>query len=188
MTWLRMILPTAISIIVLAALRWTTPDYSTITGPIVTTGAVGQTKQARLFSVAVKAPQLAERLRFRSFGKEFIRDTGGIWAVVPVQAAARTTTTNIQGIAWMTADGRQYDHSNRIRGLPLLLKGRALQPGLPERGILIFELPRSALQGGSVLLSHVPSPPLDSQLRIALTGQIPTEVRQEIDLDDLTDR
>lgn len=184
MTQLRLIFAMVVSITVLAVLRWTTPDYSTITGPIVTGGALGETEEARSFTVLARIPQLARRLRFRSFGKEVSRDTSGVWAIVPVQVAARQITTNIQGIAWLAADGRQYDHSNRVRGATSLIKGRSLQPGLIERGLLVFELPRSALAGGALILSNVPSPQLDSQIRIALSGQVPTELAEEISLDD----
>jgi hypothetical protein len=168
-----------------AIIRWTTPDYSRITGPIVTGGAFGETEEARSFSVLASTPQLARRLRFRSFGKDVSRDTSGVWAIVPIRVAARQITTNIQGPAWLAADGRQYDHSNRVRGATSLIKGRSLQPGLPERGILVFELPRSALAGGALILSNVPSPQLDSQIKIALSGQVPTDVAEEINLDGI---
>lgn len=157
-----------IGVVVLALLRWTTPGYAILTGPIETAGQQGTRADAAEFSLKVDKLILSELLVFQRYGKKVERGTGGIWAVVAAEASAGPNTMMLAGVAIRGASGRIYMQSPRAEGAPQLLSGRPLQPGLVQRGIFAFELPADELAGAELVVSRDAYPRLSSQLAIAL--------------------
>ena len=151
---------------VLAALRWTTPSYAYLTGPISTSGAAFETVTGRTLAAEVGTVRLAKLLRSKLYGRGVERDTGGIWAVVDAKVEATRQTTSMYFAAWLGPSGRQYAATQRLEGAPNTLLGTTLQPGLPRRGIFIFELPPDEVEGGVLLLATSPLRTLDMELRL----------------------
>lgn len=152
----------------LALLRWTTPGYAVLTGPIETVGRQGAPVEGADFTFKVDKLILSELLVFPRYGKKVERGTGGLWAVVAAEASARRGTLLLGGVAIRGASGRIYEQSTRVDGTPQLLAGRELQPGLLQRGLLVFELPADEIKGAELLVSRDFSPRLSSQLAVAL--------------------
>lgn len=157
-----------IGIAVLALLRWTTPGYAVLTGPIETAGRQGARADTAEFSLKVDKLILSELLIFQRYGKKVERGTGGIWAVVVADVAAGPNTLMLAGVALRGASGRIYMQSPRAEGAPQLLSGKELQPGLPQRGLFVFELPADELAGAELVVSREAFPRLTSQLAMAL--------------------
>ncbi|QEN89855.1 hypothetical protein FZC33_27660 [Labrys sp. KNU-23] len=157
-----------IGIIVLALLRWTTPGYAVLTGPIETAGRQGTRAETGEFSLTVDKLILSELLIFQRYGKKVERGTGGVWAVVAAEVAGKHRTLMLGGIALRGASGRIYMQSARIEGMSQLLSGKELQPGLQQRGLFVFELPADELAGAELVVSREIFPRLTSQLAVAL--------------------
>lgn len=166
----------------LAVLGWTTPGYMTLTGPITVPGRVGETVAGRGFEVRVGEPRFARRIRTRQFGRVFERDTGGVWALAPVEAMATEETTTLAGAFWLGASGRRYVLTQRL-GPSVQLTTSSLEPGLKRSSVLVFEIPPDEAAGGALLLSRNPEPRLDSQLRIAMPATLdPSRAEDVVEL------
>lgn len=174
----------AVAALLLFALQQTTPGYSEITGPIRQAGIAGVTATARGFTVRVEKIMLAERLRWQSLSRSYERSTDGIWAVAIMTAEGKPGTTSLNGAIWQAASGLRFDASPRVGAFRGLLNGARLEPGLPQRGLLIFEIGRDAARGGALLVSEARWPRLDTQLRIALPDDH-IEQAEMLDLDTL---
>lgn len=154
--------------LLLLVLQRTTPGYGEITGPIPLHGASGETVAARTFLVTVDKAILAESLRWSAFGREQIRDTGGLWIAVHARLEARYETTTVASAIWRGPSGRHFEASRRVSGAPSALLGERLEPGLPRQGLFLFEVPADEARGGTLLISATRAPRLDSQARIVL--------------------
>ncbi|MGJ4857140.1 hypothetical protein ACN6KF_003125 [Labrys sp. La1] len=159
-----------IGIAVLALLRWTTPGYAVLTGPIETAGRQGTRAGTSEFSLKVDRLILSELLIFQRYGKRVERGTGGIWAVVAADVSGKQRSLMLGGVALRGASGRTYMQSPRIEGMSQLLSGKELQPGLRQRGLFVFELPADELAGAELVVSREVFPRLTSQLAVALDG------------------
>ena len=175
----------ALGVIVLAGLRWTTPGYAVLTGPLPSDGPAGVTVAARGFSVRIGDVELAKSLRYRAFGRTVERTSDGVFAVAHATVEATAQSTSLGGIAWEDAGGIVFAHSRRVDGAGALLLGKRLQPGLPQQGLFVFELPRGALKSARLLVSESAEPRLDSQARIRLPDDLPGRaVSEGLDLDE----
>ncbi|MFD1702215.1 hypothetical protein ACFSCV_04285 [Methylopila henanensis] len=150
------------------ALRWTTPVYAELTGPIPVHGAPGEWVEGRQLGAKVSGVRLAGRLRAEVFGRRIERTTSGVWAVVDLELRATVDSVMLHGARWVGPSGRAYAASRRVEGPPNLATGLTLQPGLARKAILVFELPADEVADGELRLSALPEPRLDSEIRIAL--------------------
>lgn len=155
-------------IVLLALLRWTTPGYAVLTGPIETTGRQGAPAQTAGFNLKVDKLILSELLIFQRYGKKVERSTGGVWALVTADASATNRTLMLAGVSLRGASGRTYMQSPRVDGMSQLLSGKELQPGLQQQGLFIFELPADELAGAELVVSREAFPRLTAQLAISL--------------------
>lgn len=168
---IRAFLVLASGAVLLAGLRWTTPSYAVLTGPIPTSGEQGETVAGRSFTAKVRDVRLADRLQAKLYGKTVERDTSGVWTVVSAEVEATAETSMVTAVTWLGPSGRHYVSTQRLEGLATLLETKPLQPGLPESGLFVFELPPDEVEGGVLLLSSAlryAEPRLDSELRIRL--------------------
>lgn len=154
--------------LLLAGMQRYTPGYAEITGPIPLRGTLGETLAGRTFTVRVDHVLLAEKLRFRAYGREVERDTGGVFALVIARLEAQPASVAIGGPIWRSAQGVRFVASPRVQGAPRLLGADRLEPGLPQRGVFIFEIPREAAAGATLLVAASRWPRLDTQAEIAL--------------------
>jgi hypothetical protein len=174
-----------LAVAVLAALRWTTPGYAVLTGAVPSDGRPGVTTAARGFTIRIGSIELGKSLRYRAFGKVVERSSDGVFAVAHATVAATVQSTSLGGITWEDANGVSFAHSRRVDGAGALLLGKRLQPGLPQEGIFVFELPRGELDGARILVSETIDPRLDSQARILLPTDLDGRpVSDRLDLDE----
>lgn len=162
----------AIAVTVLAGLalvgmRWSTPSYDVLTGPLYKHGAAGETVSAREFEARAEPPRFARRIAYTRFSKRTERDTSGVWAIVPLEIKATSETMTLMGVAWRGASGRLYAQTPRLGGAGLI-SDSTLQPGLRREGIALFEIPPDEAPGGALVLSRMSEPRLDSRLVIEM--------------------
>lgn len=157
--------------VLLAGMQRYTPGYAEITGPIPLKGNLGETLAGRGFSVRADKVLLAEKLRFKAYGREVERDTGGVFALVIARLEAQPASITIGSAIWRSAQGVRFVTSPRVQGVPRLLGTDRLEPGLPQRGLFIFEVPREAVAGATLLVASSRWPRLDTQVEIALPAK-----------------
>lgn len=161
-----------IGIIVTAALLYgmqrTTPGYTEITGPIARRGEFGQIVKARSFAIRIEKVMLADSLRWQAFGRSYERQTGGRWAVVVATAESTGQTETLAGAVWRSDSGLRFEPSQRVASLQGSLNSIRLEPGLPRRGVLAFEIGRNESRNAELLISADRWPRLDTRLEIAL--------------------
>lgn len=168
----------------LGAMRFTTPVYATLTGAIETSVRLDERAEARGFGAKVGAPRFAKRVRFRTFSKQIVRDTDGVFAVVPVELWATSETASLTGAFWAGPSGRSYAASGRLESVKALVTGKPMQPGLPRRGLIAFEIPADEATNARLKLSLIADPRLDSRLVVEATGAAAPRIEDELDLDD----
>lgn len=162
----------AVAAMLLAGMQRYTPGYAEITGPIPLRGDLGETLAGRGFTVRADKVLLAQKLRFKAYGREVERDTGGVFALVIARLEAQPSSINVGSAIWRSAQGARFVASPRFQGAPRLLGTDRLEPGLPRRGIFIFELPREAVAGATLLVAASRWPRLDTQAEIALPATL----------------
>lgn len=157
-----------VAIFALYVLQKSLPTYGDITRPIGVLGKTGTKVAARNFEIKVTQLRFARNIKLTAFGNEHSYGTSGIWAIVEAEAAARNETVTVMSAVWLGADGLRYLASERISNAPALLARQPLEPGLPQRVLMIFEFPESEMTRGTLLVARFPFQPLDDELRIAM--------------------
>lgn len=169
-----------IAIFVLYALQKSLPTYGEITSPIAIYGKAGEKIAARNFELTVTQLHFTRNIKLTAFGKEHSYATSGIWAVVEAEAAARNETITVMSAAWRSADGLRYLASERLNSAPALLGQQQLQPGLPQRVLMIFEFPESEMNNGTLLVARTSFQPLDDELHIAMESSAVPVIRDQV--------
>lgn len=169
-----------IAIFVLYALQRSLPTYGEITSPIATYGRIGEKIAARNFELTVTRLRFARTIRLTAFGKERSYGTSGVWAIVEAEAAARNETISVTSAIWLSADGLRYFATQRLNAAPALLGQQQLQPGLPQRALMIFEFPESEMNKGTLLVARTSFLPLDSELHIAMDSSAAPVIHDQV--------
>lgn len=159
------ILIVAIAAGLLAAMMWSNPNYARAIRPFVSTAAPGQTGQTRLIAGRFLSWQTADRIAFSAFGRDMLRDSGGLFLIVDLALSGTLRSTPVEAV-WIGASQRRYAATTRIQGLPRQLDSLCLQPGLESKTFAIFELPPDEVQGGALLLAQKQQQPLEGNLRL----------------------
>lgn len=174
----------AVAAVALAAMRFTTPGYATLTGPLDKSAKLGERAEGRAFGAKIGAPRFARRLRATMIAKSVVRDTDGVWVVVPARLWATSETATVMGAVWAGPSGRRFSADTRVDKVKALVIGKPLQPGLSLRGIIVFEIPADEIAHARLMLSLTSDPRLDTQLSVAVTGEGRQKIEDELDLDD----
>lgn len=146
------------------------PHYADLTGPIPARGTMDDTVRTRQFDLHVDKIVLARELVADDFGGRRKRlTTGGIWAVVTVDIAARKNTTTVAAATWQGPTGLRYRRTERLLPAPDL-PPLTVGPGFTRRGRLVFEIPPSQAADATLLVSNALFFALDSEARISLDG------------------
>lgn len=153
-------------------------DWWPPTGPFVTGSAVGERVDVSPVSVVVHGARAGTVLT--DFSADDGLTTDGVWVAVDLTAEALTEPSRVSEFALRDARGRSYRQTNRIAND---MSGRAFEPGISERGEVVFELPWDAL--GALVLVVSPNSPGSVMPRavgeVALTvgdvGEEPVEPR-----------
>lgn len=148
-------------------LQMSKPHYGDLIGPIPARGKLGDTVVGRSFEVHAEKIEFARTLKTDRFGETKILTTGGIWAVVTVEFAARAESTTIGVTSWRGPTGLTYDQTERLSFANGLLPV-ALDPGLPRKARLVFELRPDEASNATLLISEKLMAALDSQAEISL--------------------
>lgn len=154
----------AIGILALAALiTESRPDTLTSQRSFRVEGRLGTAVQGRDLRATVHGVTVARELRRSDAGEPVT--TSGRWVVVDLTVATDVEPSGI-GTADLELGERTYA-TRRVRGRDLT--GVIVQPGLPRRGLLVFEVPADAVNGTAVLaLARSGDPRLDSTLAITI--------------------
>lgn len=165
------------AIAILYGLQKTIPGYADITRPIPVRGTLDDRLTARTFELTATKITLAERVALRSGTREQTFDTSGVWAVVEATIAARHESVTISGVSWLGSGGVRYAMSQRVSTAPGLLPTERLEPGLPRKVLMLFELPQDQVKDATILVSRAPFAPIDSELHIKANVPTPLFVR-----------
>lgn len=154
--------------VVLAGLRMTTPSFQTLTDPIPVSGEPSQLVATPQFEVEGGPAVLAESVQYSDpiGGRTVVRDTAGVWLVVPARVRAIDRTTTLTRAEWRTGDGRRFAASPRAGEASDNLLGKQAHPGISGRWRrLAFELPAGS-DGQGELVAAASHQPLSAEVRI----------------------
>jgi hypothetical protein len=143
------------------------PHYADLTGPIPAYGGMADTVETRLFDVHVDKIVFAHTLKVNEFGTEKTLTTGGLWAVVATDLAARDQSTLVGSATWLGPTGLRFRQTERLSFAPGM-PPHGIDPGLPKKGRFVFEIQPGEARGATLLVSSTLYFALDSQARIAL--------------------
>jgi hypothetical protein len=177
---LRRLLLCALAIVALYAMRNSTPGYGDITAPIAIHGAVGERVETRDFAFGAANAHLARQVRVESFGRAMDYSTSGVWLIIEGAAVAKTETLTLTSAKWLASNGLRYDLSQRFSTVPGYLPTERLEPGLPKPVLLAFELPETALDRGTLLVSRSRVMPLAEELWITLGDKQPKDINSSV--------
>lgn len=143
------------------------PRYADLIAPMSTRGKMQEVVETLRFDVRVDQVTFAKRLKVSEFGKEKMLTSSGLWAIVLADLAAADKTTTIAGAVWQGPTGLRYMPSGRVNlGPPL--PPHLVDPGLPKKGLFVFEVPADQVSGATLLVSSARNSALDADARIAL--------------------
>jgi len=148
-------------------LQMSKPHYGDLIGPIPARGKMGETIVGRNFEARAEKVAFARNLKVDRFGETKILTTGGVWAVVTVEFAARAQSTSVAVASWRGPTGLAYDQTERMSFADGLLPV-AIDPGLPKKARLVFELRPDEASNATLLISEKLMSALDSQAEISL--------------------
>lgn len=122
----------------------TAPESETIVEPFYVTGIVGDDVSSRLLAVRVHEVVVADQIVAKYRSEEQQLESAGVWVVVDVTVTPTTDTVSLDQAQLWIGDAR-YRPSGMIPSpsIQLITYGA----GVPMRGDLVFEIPRSALDG-----------------------------------------
>lgn len=150
----------------LGAMMQTAPDYNSVVQPFPSAVAAGATGEARSFRARFTGLRLADRIAFRRYGRDLVRDSDGVFLIAEIEAEAIGTSQRLDAV-WQGASGRRYALSRRAEDIPRGLESRWFQPGLINHAVEVFELPEDEVAGGALVLTGSFTAVFDSALHLA---------------------
>lgn len=166
-------------------MRTSLPSYDELTGPLPFTATPQAAAATDNLRIELGKPLLSKAVRYKAFGRAYERTTDGVWLIIPVEVQAMRESTQVRGAVWQALDGRRYAASQRVEDATGNLAGKNIQPGLPRRNLLVFELPEDAAHDGVLLLSEQAFPRLAAELRLPYRGGPVSVPTTDLDLDGL---
>ena len=149
-------------------LQMSKPHYADLIGPIPVRGKVGDTVVGRSFEVRAEKLEFARNLKADQFGKTKVLTTGGVWAVVTVEFAARDRSTSVAVASWRGPTGLTYDRTERLSFITNGFLPVNVDPGLPRKARLVFEVRPEEAGNATVQISSKLLAALDSQAEISI--------------------
>lgn len=150
--WRRWGMDALMVALALAAMLWMarhTASYDDNRAPFYVRGTLGETVRGRDFAVTVEKVELARALRLDAGDGDppRRRDTYGVWLVAHLRVEALQQPLRFQRAELRTPDGTYYEADDRRVDMDYRLGGVEIVPGLPQRGVVAFEIPREKLAG-----------------------------------------
>lgn len=173
----------AAAIAVLAYLQWTTPTYALLTGALETKGHQSETVSSETFNVTVKRILTTKTLDFNRFGRQVERRSEGTFVIVTAEMQSNWETMHVGSASIRGASGRSYAQSTRVTGIKSLLTSKDLQPGLPAKGLFVFEMPEQEVRDMVLVLSRQLGPRLDTEIHVQLDAN-GIEKRERLEVGD----
>ena len=137
----------AVALLALAFLvRLTQPSDEDVEKPFVTAVTLEQPAEGRDLTLTAHDAVLSDRLTT----SDWVGETDGVWLVIDATIGSKLGIATPE--APLTIDGVQYTASDRPDDAAL---GGSLDPGLPQRGAFVFELPLSAVDGPGAAAAQV---------------------------------
>lgn len=167
MRWVFNIAALSAAAVLCYGMQSSKPRYKDLIAPIPVHGSMADKVETRLFDVQIGKVVFARELKATEFGKQRTLTTGGLWAVVAADVAARDRTTGVGAATWLGPTGLKYHQTERFSSrsdLPPI----SVAPGLPQRGLFLFELPPGEIGNATLVFQHAVFSALDSQANIAL--------------------
>src|SRR5262245_41568262 len=143
------------------------PHYADLIAPIPVHAAMKDTVTARTFGIHVDKVTFARALQAEHFGEPKLLTTGGVWAIVAVSLSATDTSTTVGEAVWRGPTGLAYRMTERV-GFGPGLPPHTVEPGLPKRGLFVFEIPPDQIVGATLLVLGRRFTPLDSEAMISI--------------------
>ena len=144
------------------------PHYAELIAPVPIRGKVGETIVGSSFEVRVEKLEFARKLKTDRFGETKVLTTGGVWAVVTVAFAATDRSTSVAVASWRGSSGLTYDHTERLSFINNGFLPVTVDPGLPRKARLVFEVSPEEVGNATLLISSKLLAALDSQAEISL--------------------
>ncbi len=119
-------------------IRLSQPSDADTQSPFITTAVFGESVEGRDLVFTAHDAHLADRVTASSW----IGETEGVWLVIDATIGSKLGIAT--PYATLTVGGLRYTSSDRPDQAVL---GGTLDPGLPQGGSFVFELPLSALEG-----------------------------------------
>ncbi|KRW93654.1 hypothetical protein [Paracoccus sp. MKU1] len=166
MIWLGRIAIVLAGAALLGGMMQTAPDYNSVVQPFRHHVAAGRTGEARSFRARFTGLRLADRIAFRRYGRDLVRDSDGVFLIAEIEAEATLASQRLDAV-WQGASGRRYALSRRAEDIPRGLESRWFQPGLSNRAVAVFELPADEVAGGALVLTGSFTAVFDSALHLA---------------------
>ncbi len=163
----------------LGGMMATAPGYDSTIRPFAIHAAPGEWADGRVFDARFLGGQLTREIGFQRYGQDIIRDSNGVFLIADFEVSGVTASTRVAAV-WRGGSGRDYLASGRFDGAPGLLAERWFQPGLTDQTQAIFELPEDEVQGGTLILTRLLDPALDSALYLEPQGIAAVTPRQEL--------
>ena len=145
----------------------TKPHYADLIAPIPLHATMLETVTARTFGIHVDKVTFARALQAEHFGEPKLLTTGGVWAIVVVSLSANSTSTTVGEAVWRGPTGLAYRMTERV-GYSPGLPPHTIEPGLPKRGLFVFEIPPDQAAGATLLVLGRRFTALDSEARILI--------------------
>jgi hypothetical protein len=148
----------ACAAVALQSAHW---SYDRAYGPLVKNGRIGRTVTEPRFTIRVEQVQTARSIRVPEgpYGaKPQIIPAGGVFVVVIATVAARRSPVYVASARLHTAYGDYYTTDKLGGGIlsaPVVtpLSYVRFQPGMPRRGVYLFDVPARALAGARLYVS-----------------------------------
>jgi len=161
-------------------LQTTVPSADDRDDPITSSGTVGEDVRTSLFTLRVERVSLARRFK-KENSDPIPAFPGHVYLIIAVDATATKRALRLQSAHLETPDGKTFESSDQITS-PELLKNKWVQPMMWTKGLIVFEVPPSALPGASVVVQeqafslyqdkYVPEAAIDLGLDAAATRSV----------------
>jgi hypothetical protein len=152
------------------------PNLTANQAPFPTRGTIGAQARGRDFALTVDRLALTRALELPGALSSALpqrRETNGVWLLVDARLDALhepiALPDSFETPSLRTRDGLVYASAGRRMPMGLsLLTAATAAPGIPARGLLVFELPPERLPGAVLIASSRSLPALDSVVEIDL--------------------
>lgn len=127
------------------------PDEERSMGPIVTSGRVGEPVDTGGFTITVEKVQVTRRLTQDGLTpRPPLVTEDGIWVVLTATIIGDWAASSYSRTRLVARDGTSYLASARVPSYLQLTNDMGAEPGIPRRGMVVFEIPPDRLAGAIV--------------------------------------